>query len=477
MPDPFLIHHEVYPFCFNIGGRLSPVSIRDQMVRGRAIVDRLVAAGLIGVGLDLVVAGAGAAGVTAAMHAASLGVNAHLIERGPGPFAVQAGCTTRLINPTQYDWPLTHWDENRYPWVAPSMPLRWSRGLSSSVAASWHAQMRMLMASAAGRAFSFTPLHNVTLIATTGAAGPITVDVTPVAGGRPHTILAGALVSCIGFGSEDCSVPSSRGRTVTKGVTAGYTGFAFWETDPYNGRSWIDENVLISGGGDGALQDFLRIVTGQLEAQKIYRDLFAAAPRLRVISEFEPALQSAEDQASRAFAWSDSAREDHEILVTLRAAYARAISLIMGSRDWKRLLPRLSVLTTGAPNLTLVHRCNHFSRSYGLNQFLVMLIAEYFKTVNPANPTVRIIGDKEVRSIISADYHTCLDDPTACDGYAHSVDVDDHADCFGSSGILSRLPQDYHAIVVRHGIVPGTVPKPLRPILLPRQILPYHVSI
>src|ERR1019366_6151378 len=108
MSWPILVAHQIYPDFFNLGGRLAPVSIRDQMVRAQAFVDDAVAAGLIGTKpwRPLLIVGAGAAGATAAIWAA---VHHHvptmLIDRDSDAFNRQANCTTRWIDPTQYDWP------------------------------------------------------------------------------------------------------------------------------------------------------------------------------------------------------------------------------------------------------------------------------------------------------------------------------------------------------------------------------------
>ena len=47
MADPFLTAHLVAPLQFELGGRLWPVSIRDQMVRGQLFVRRARRARLI----------------------------------------------------------------------------------------------------------------------------------------------------------------------------------------------------------------------------------------------------------------------------------------------------------------------------------------------------------------------------------------------------------------------------------------------
>ncbi len=66
MSFPFLVAHQIYPHFLNLAGRLSPVSIRDQIVRAQALVDDAVAAGLISrePWRPLLVVGAGAAGAS-----------------------------------------------------------------------------------------------------------------------------------------------------------------------------------------------------------------------------------------------------------------------------------------------------------------------------------------------------------------------------------------------------------------------------
>src|SRR5579871_2990726 len=141
MPDPLLVAHAVYPFTFDISGRLTPISIRDQMVRARMIVDHAYQAGLIGEGRPLVVAGAGAAGATAAMHAASrYKIQTLLVEKEKIPFGVQAYCSTRWVDPVQYDWPCTHWHEGHYAARAPRMPLFSRANYANILATGWTTQ-------------------------------------------------------------------------------------------------------------------------------------------------------------------------------------------------------------------------------------------------------------------------------------------------------------------------------------------------
>src|SRR5208337_4478478 len=139
----FLIAHQVYPNFFNLSGPLAPISIRDQMVRAQAIVEDAIAEGLIGPpDRPLLVVGAGAAGAAAAIWAADHRVPTTLIDRGPSAFTLQAACTTRRIDPSQYDWPVDHWVTPDFPCVPFPTAMRWSETFSHLLAAGWQAQLK-----------------------------------------------------------------------------------------------------------------------------------------------------------------------------------------------------------------------------------------------------------------------------------------------------------------------------------------------
>ncbi len=70
MTDPVLDAHEILPGLYTISGGPSPISIRDQMLRGWLVVERLRLNQLIHDRASLLVVGAGAGGVTAAIWAA-----------------------------------------------------------------------------------------------------------------------------------------------------------------------------------------------------------------------------------------------------------------------------------------------------------------------------------------------------------------------------------------------------------------------
>jgi FAD binding domain len=245
MIDPFLTAHWTAPRIYDISGKLSPVSIRDQMIRGRLFAERAHAEAEITSDPNegLLVVGAGAAGMTAALTAASLGVRTVVLEASPRLFGTQAGCSTRWIDPAQYDWPLLHWTSGQFPIAGRSMPLPWNADWADQVASVWLASVQQFLGGPAGARLIVEPS------AVLGTVGTNTIQVAYTTPNLPVTASFGALLFARGFGTERIQVGTH------------YRGFAFWETDPcatphFGVASTSVPSVLISGAGDGALQDF-----------------------------------------------------------------------------------------------------------------------------------------------------------------------------------------------------------------------------
>lgn len=370
MADPFLLAHLVRPLFFDIGGALSPVSIRDQMIRGRMIVDRSVEAGLLGTGRSpLLVIGAGAAGATAAIRAAQRGIRTVLIEINPAPFLRQGGCQSRWVNPTQYDWPVGHWTQSRYHWMPPAMPMPWREALANVLAVVWTVQLNSMRRRYGPALLDVRYRTTLGSLALSGSSVQGTLA-TPTAPSITQTFAMA--VSCAGFGTERCTIGS-------------YSGFRFWDTDDFEmpnlglPASRAGE-VLISGGGDGALQDVLRIIAGK-PAVYIYNNLTAQSNVASRLAKLEREIQDAEDQAQRAYIWGASPQHDHEIQMALHQAYLRVIQNLQANpQDWSDVCSQLhQILPANIPKVELVYPCEHFDRSYGLNRFLVLLFAEYLQ--------------------------------------------------------------------------------------------------
>jgi hypothetical protein len=465
MPDPFLLAHIVAPLQFDLSGTLTPISIRDQMLRGRLIVDRAVEQGLVGPRRDLLVVGAGAAGATAAIRAAQHGIRAVLLDRSPWPFLRQAGSTTRWVDPTQYDFPGEHWQQGRYPWRPPAMPLPWRRNFASNLTLHWSYQLAQVPR-------YYGRLLDVRCNATLARPYPF------VLGGAPLLVQAtwtepttgqqqrpfGMVLSAIGFGSERCDLGS-------------YRGFRFWDADPFGRRDLgipADKQpprILISGGGDGALQDFLRITTGR-PARKIYRALRAHPKLVPLFADVERQIYDAEDQATRAYIWS-TRQHDCAIHSELHRQHERLIDNLRSSPEWSIVDAELSKLVIDPlPEITLVHQCDHFSQCYGLNRLLVLLIAKYLES-NRQSPLRAGNRVTAVDASKTGTSHSC-GNPSICHGEDHEVTIEE-ADCRGGKG--QRSTQTANVVIIRHGVDPPAYIFGGTPVSNPhpRQVLPYHL--
>ena len=258
MPDPFLAAHAIGYGVYSIAGRLYPISIRDQMVRAQMLIERAVTHTLLRPGMDsLLVIGAGAAGVAAALTAARLHIQTFLVDRDSGPFLRQAMCRTRWIDPTVYDWPALHAFVGHYP-LARWAPLQWAADWANRLAMQWGYQLN-----AARALYPHLHVEYNTLPLPPQRTGQVwSVPIQTPAG--QSTITASVLLWAVGYGTERCNVDQD------------YQGFGFWQSDPFQhpipGLSPPHQpQILISGSGDGALQDFLRLTTIHTSPQTILR--------------------------------------------------------------------------------------------------------------------------------------------------------------------------------------------------------------
>jgi hypothetical protein len=454
MPDPFLLAHQVGEFVFDIGGKLTPISVRDQMIRGQSIVDRALAAGFKDRGKALLVIGAGAAGACAAIRAAAEGIVTHLIEAEKAPFLRQAACRSRWIHPHEYEWPVDHWtgaeypyDENHFPYLGAPAPLPWSADWANNLAIRWQAA---LTASLAPR----TPLH---FRPNTRLAGPPAKPKYDA--GRQEwtvhlsdgtTVSVGMIIVAVGFGAERCEVPHGR----PGGPPPTFRSLTFWETDSFRWpncglKSPKVARVVISGGGDGALQDFLRIVTRIKSVREIHR-------RCRIPAEIERLILGAELRAQRSFLWDASFDHDHDTHRTLHHAHQVAVAKAL--RPGSPIPDVLrALLPTSPPDVTLLHACTHFSRSYAFNRFLVLLIAEYYAQAHPGSPSSpRLIPNAIVSRVVGLGVHRCnVSAPRRCHGRPHEVTLVayGHANCLTPGPAPSPPPTlQANVVIIRHGL-------------------------
>jgi hypothetical protein len=458
--DAFLNAHLIDGLVSHIGGRLWPISIRDQALRGRLIIDRAIEQGMVDDNRPVAVVGAGMAGVTAAMCAAEQGVRTVLLERDR-LFARHAACRTRWVHPTQYDWLVGHWDAGSFPWPGtPRMPLTWRQpDYANALALDWENQFHMHYPRL--RAFLTVHLYATALGHTSPAAGtigPVVLDWRDVHGTMHHDPF-GIVIIAMGFGEER--------TTISKACP--YRGFEFWATDPFslpNLGCTKPPRVLISGGGDGSLQDFLRIATICNSAEDIWRRLPARSQSMVA------SLRDAEDQALRAFSWGPGvdAHFDCAALTALHQQHFQCAAALYADPRVPACLDTL--IRHDFEDLKLVHSCAHFSQCYSLNRFLTLLVVRHLEAVRPGLTPILHQGFTltDVRGV----GHRCTG-PATCHGQLHQTSISPQPTCARTRPIPTSW-QSFEVVVVRHGIEPTPVRTSSGVTMPPlRQLLPYHL--
>jgi hypothetical protein len=328
------------------------------------------------------------------------------------------------------------------------MPLPWAAQISSVIAAVWEREFRRARARYPN--LTFLPLTTVRLIAYRSGTKLVDVSVGPV----PHHVSSyGAVLICVGFGMEKASLGT-------------YSSYQFWDSDLL-GSITGGSRVLIAGGGDGALQDFLRIATGKKSARELLKSLPAGAQAL-----VSSAIHSAEDQAQRAGIWCERQHE-HAVFKRLHKLYLDQVSELLKDAGVKTALDKALSHSSGM-EITLAYPCDHFSRCYGLNRLLVLLILEY---ADGKGLAIRELASTGLDSVTRMNYgHRCANSAAACHGEKHEVRFLAFPSCVsGKTGLATTAPTVFDAVILRLGVTP---PPPFAgsPLLFTRQILPYHAS-
>jgi protein-L-isoaspartate O-methyltransferase len=473
MSDPFLDAHRKSPLVYTVSGP-SPISIRDQMLRGVTAVHRLLESGEIGPQRALLVIGAGAGGATAALQAAYARVQAILIERASKAFLAQRSARSRWLDPTQYDWPLDHCHAGRLPWSPfhPPLPLNYRTGRADVLSLDWESTLN----AEERRLGGVLKVHYATGVSRTDPLSPTPVgDKLRVTLDSGVQVDAGAIIEAMGHGNERCWVKDAGGVLC-------YEGQPFWGTDQFTSLYSPQHEVLISGSGDGALQDYLRAVTHLGRAIDI-------AVQCDIPQTILAAVQSAEDRAHRGRSWvcddDPVTRRRHEerFLWELdevhRSQADRALRNPFVIRGLGRLFPAQSVPVP----VTIVFPEPYLSCYYGLNRFLTWLLSTYlderFKR-RTLYPGCKI--DRTDSAPPGA--HTCMA-ARGPGGVLHANGVYSaqnilvshvcfeklHDVQFVATTAMASLPTltQYNVIIVRHGIEAS--PPPLQ---RSRHLLNYH---
>ena len=391
---PFLEAHQVFSRLYLLSPGPGPISIRDQMLRGRLIVEELIAENIINQDKPLLVVGGGAGGVTAAMFAAQNSIHTTLVERERELFSVQRD-SSRFIHPTQYDWPVDHYREDNNFWKHLLIPLPFAANTSREFVRDWY-EIVSQFANDTPNVFRImfdTKIINIRVVGDIND-GDILLQVTF---NNAEVYCFSAVIWATGAGSEDCQFRNHDGIPV-------YEGIKFWDNDQFESeRCGLTDTpqIVISGSGDGALQDFLRCVTRRNSALEIYDKLFYSissdTKRERTQKSIEAKIQSAEDRANRCLIWASGREQEDSIYQELEVQHRQTINKLLDNNSiCKNLRILLKKWIDEKAKIGLVFRRNYFNNYYSLNRFLVLLIAQYLQYKH--NHTV-LYKNREIISI------------------------------------------------------------------------------
>jgi hypothetical protein len=498
-PDQVLALHRVHD---NHVGRLYELtglrtaSIRDQMLRAQLLVERLAGNGPPAtirpqepgaapqLDADLLVIGGGAAGVNAALTALALGIDVMLIEREEAPFVTQKGVNTRWIDPAEYDFPQRHFRDGAYPYKfgprAFALPFR--AGWASDLADSWQRALDAIIGAGLPDMGTLTQVLKTAVVggAPSIRVHPTHVELGPLAGQPARHF--GAAVSCVGIGEERVNVPANTGL-------GDYRGFEFWGNDPYAkpglglGSSTTGAvRALISGGGDGAQQDFQRLLTGNC-GLALFDRFGALLPSNPGFVQSLADLAAADDQGRRAHAWSPSGETAAAALERWHEAYVLAADRIWTSwTSSQRSKAQKAVLRTDVEiEATWLTNDDYAGFSYPLNRLLTLLVARLHASAtsrplvaNTPRDRFHVHARPVLCSGLRIDHvvptgHSCSD-PNVCHGKVHRVHVNDLL------APVATPPQplgNFEVLVIRHGLDPAQlfgnaqVPEQTVPFALP----------
>jgi hypothetical protein len=391
-----VLAYKVAPNMFDLSTGLSHVSLRDQLIRGATLVRDLIAARLLTGGDELLIVGAGAAGVSAAQQAGTVGCRSLLLDTADAPFGLQANVKTRYVGPYMYEWPwdihadqhfappatslLHHWNTATYAGleINSSTPLT-----AAQLASHWQNQLGAWVRAPGSKLSVLTKIDSNTSLRALKAwrrrqrfwiPGPRTLHFDgiswPNGSKARESINPKFIILAAGFGSE---------RVTWEGPSGEIKGPLFWDTDKLSGLSCgfaSKPTIVILGGGDGALQDALRCVYPHTQPLETMRDLLSFPGVPADFQSVHAGLLLAEQQHAATRTWTSGTSQATES-ASLQQAYLAILQTLAARANVRAAM--LDTLRSDVARVVLVVREKNLGKAYSLNRFLILLLAECLK--------------------------------------------------------------------------------------------------
>jgi FAD dependent oxidoreductase len=454
------------PNVFDLSSGLVHVSMRDQIVRAQLLIRDLIAADT-----DitrLLIVGAGIAGISAATAASAAGKSVTVVDTQHEPMSLQRGVASRHVGPFMYEWPTSIHNDQTYPPTARFSPHtswppaaqahtpQWRSSVPLSAndfAANIDGWLRSYIGSVTKPPAFLMDVDGVavkTFVKSFARAAAVS-SVRRMLGmpwsrppglvlnnhydwrtrtweSGPRVVSADYVILAAGMGAENTEL--------YKG--SGLFGVPFWGNDTLLDPATTDQAVGVFGGGDGALQDVLRVLTGFNHPIDLMKMLNTSPDFRDAVEYYRDELQVIEQQSRLYSTWTQgggtSAYVDEKCREIARAvaAWTGVASLVM------------SAIRDGSGTVHHFVREAHFGKAYLLNRFAVYLIQACRESGN--------WNRHSVQYALQFKSHA-----TGCTSAAYSrryaVDVEDNTGPYPRTA-----PVNLDVLVVRYGIVPGSVP-------------------
>jgi hypothetical protein len=244
----FLNNAQLAPGVYGVGLRNRRITLYRQQMRALNLIYSLEVNGDLGSPGDrknVVIIGAGASGMTAAVALSQVGCGVHIIERKSRPLHLQSDCMTRWLSPQLDSWPKP--GSERLHAELPFMS--WREGISAEVAEELIGEFVATCerrSSLIHRVFGAEPSGKRDgdrfWVSWTGA---LYSDHSMLSGNVP----ADVLIVCSGFGVDH-----------SQGIAS--HSIPYWRNDDLDQIHYKSDAVssyFVSGTGDGGLTDLLRL--------------------------------------------------------------------------------------------------------------------------------------------------------------------------------------------------------------------------
>ena len=480
-----LTYHRVYDRQYDLTG-LRTGSVRDQLLRAITLTQGLIVdTKEIGPSPrhGLLILGGGPAGIACALIAAENDIQATVLERERSEFLTLAAANTRRVAPFEYDWPRRHSPSGRFPSGVPNFILNFQPKAAAKLAADWQTALDNWRATnpkrsrleiihgADARTFEYATVANAQ-----GAV--ISILVTGNWDGATRSSREfGAVVNCTGYMVERTFHLSQKPHHL-------FRGHRFWHDadDLHESGFGVDPNygdvksVLISGGGDGAMQDIQRAATGKFGIELL--DQLQLALGVGNLSEYFFSLVQADDAAKRAYAWKmatgpqrflpvEMAKWNKKYLAIARHILRRYTATGATLEQLAEKVLKDSIWQRQGPEIVWVFREEFAEFAYSLNRllsYIVVSLLRRFQSSKVVRPSTEIMSIRPLDPTWG-----CCPRPARCHGLTHLVTFIDR-----TTG-LESIDEEFQIIILRHGLI-----FPKKPYLgsrspLPEQMIPYDI--